>query len=196
MSHPSQAVDFHKRKVSMGFTLVELLVVISIIGLLVGLLAAGIPLAIEKGMTAKAKGETTAIVAAIKAYKQEYGRFPGDPSVTNRLFSSNSSPDTINALIKVLSGDAATTLNGEIANPKGVRFFEGAKTNETITMADPWGGQYLVLVDSAETGSVTYTNAGTPVNVRISVLAICYGKDGTADTATKTKNDIFSTDLK
>ena len=195
MNHPLRVVNIHKQKFSFGFTLVELLVVVSIIGLLVGLLAAGIPLAIEKGMTAKAKGETTAIVAAIKAYKQEYGRFPGDSSVANRLFSSNSSPD-INALMKVLSGDATATLDGEIANPKGVRFFEGAKTNETITMPDPWGGQYLVLVDSTETGSVTYTNAGTPVNLRISVLAICYGSDGKADTQSGKKNDIFSTDLK
>ena len=194
MNHPLLVVNIRKQKFSFGFTLVELLVVVSIIGLLVGLLAAGIPLAIEKGMTAKAKGETTAIVAAIKAYKQEYGKFPGDPSITNRLFSSNSSPDTIKTLMKVLGGDAAATLNSEIANPKGVRFFEGSKTDGTMT--DPWGGQYLVLVDSSETGSVTYTNAGTPVNVRISVLAICYGSDGKADTQSGKKNDIFSTDLK
>ena len=194
MNHPLRAVDIRKQKVSLAFTLVELLVVVSIIGLLVGLLAAGIPLAIEKGMKAKAKGETTAIVAAIKAYKQEYGKFPGDPSITNRLFSSNSSPDTIKTLMRVLGGDTTATLNNEIANPKGVRFFEGSQTNGT--MADPWGGQYLVLVDSSETGSVTYTNAGTPVNVRISVLAICYGSDGKADTQSGKKNDIFSTDLK
>jgi prepilin-type N-terminal cleavage/methylation domain-containing protein len=194
MNNPLREVDIRKQKVSLGFTLVELLVVVSIIGLLVGLLAAGIPLAIEKGMTAKAKGETTAIVAAIKAYKQEYGKFPGDTSANNRTFSSNSTPETIKTLMKVLSGDANATLDGEIANPKGVRFFEGAKTDGT--MADPWGSQYLVLVDSSETGSVTCTNAGTPVNVRVSVLAICYGKDGIPDTATKTKNDIFSTDLK
>jgi len=194
MNHSLQAFDIRKQKVSLAFTLVELLVVVSIIGLLVGLLAAGIPLAIEKGMKAKAKGETTAIVAAIKAYKQEYGKFPGDPSANNRTFSSNSTPDTIKTLMKVLSGDATATLDGEIANPKGVRFFEGAKTDGT--MADPWGSQYLVLVDSSETGSVTYTNAGTPVNVRISVLAICYGSDGKADTQSGKKNDIFSTDLK
>jgi len=194
MNHPLRALDIRKQKISLGFTLVELLVVISIIGLLVGLLAAGIPLAIEKGMTAKAKGETTAIVAAIKAYKQEYGRFPGNPSVTNRLFSASNTNSPIKDLMKVLGGDSTVTLDGEIANPKGVRFFEGAKTDGT--MPDPWGGQYLVLVDSSETGSVTYTNAGTRVDLKISVLAICYGKDGVADTATKTKNDIFSTDLK
>jgi prepilin-type N-terminal cleavage/methylation domain-containing protein len=178
----------------LGFTLVELLVVISIIGMLAGLMSVAIPKAMEGGKKAKAKGEATAIVAAIKAYKQEYGKFPGDPSVANRLFSSNSSPDTIKSLMKVLGGDATQTLNNEIANPKGVRFFEGSQTDGT--KADPWGGQYLVLVDSSETGSVTYTNAGTPVNLRISVLAICYGSDGKADTQSGKKNDIFSTDLK
>jgi len=176
-----------------GFTLVELLVVVTIIGLLVGLISVAVPKAIESGMKAKAKGELTSIVAAVKAYKQEYGRFPGDLSKTN-LFSSNSSPDTIKTLMKVLSGDSTALLDSQVANPKGVRFFEGAKTDGT--MDDPWGAQYLVLVDSSETGSLSYTNAGSVVNLRLSVLGVCYGKDGKADTATGSKNDIFSTDLK
>jgi prepilin-type N-terminal cleavage/methylation domain-containing protein len=176
-----------------GFTLVELLVVVTIIGLLVGLISVAVPKAIESGMKAKAKGELTSIVAAVKAYKQEYGRFPGDLSKTN-LFASNSSPDTIKTLMKVLSGDSTALLDSQVANPKGVRFFEGAKTDGT--MDDPWGAQYLVLVDSSETGSLSYTNAGSVVNLRLSVLGVCYGKDGKADTATGSKNDIFSTDLK
>ena len=175
-----------------GFTLVELLVVVGLIGLLVGLISVAVPKAIESGMKAKAKGELTSIVAAVKAYKQEYGRFPGDSSKTN-LFSSNSSPD-IKTFIRVLSGDSTVLLNGQVANPKGVRFFEGAKTDGT--MHDPWGGQYLVLVDSSETGSLSYTNAGSVVNLRLSVLGVCYGKDGKADTATGSNNDIFSIDLK
>jgi prepilin-type N-terminal cleavage/methylation domain-containing protein len=177
-----------------GFTLVELLVVVTIIGLLVGLISVAVPKAIESGMKAKAKGELTSIVAAVKAYRQEYGRFPGDSSRTNRLFSSNSSPDTIKTFMKVLSGDSTALLDSQVANPKGVRFFEGAKADGT--MDDPWGGQYLVLVDSSETGSLSYTNAGSVINLSLSVLGICYGKDGKADTATGSKNDIFSTDLK
>ncbi len=167
--------------------------VVGIIGLLVGLISVGVPKAMEAGKKAKVKGELTAIVAAVKAYKQEYGRFPGKLSQAN-LFSSNSSPDTIKTLMKVLSGDSTALLDSQVANPKGVRFFEGAKTDGT--MDDPWGGQYLVLVDSSETGSLSYTNAGSVVNLSLSVLGVCYGKDGKADTASGSKNDIFSTDLK
>jgi len=174
-----------------AFTLVELLVVISIIGMLAGLMSVAIPKAMESGKKAKAKGELTAIVAAVKAYKQEYGRWPGDPTAVNRLYSSNSSP-SMKDLMKVLGGDATTQLDGQIANPKGVRFFEGGKTDGTLL--DPWSRQYLVLVDSADNGSLTYINGTSVVNLRLSVLGICYGKDGIASSATG--KNIFSVDLK
>jgi prepilin-type N-terminal cleavage/methylation domain-containing protein len=175
-----------------GFTLVELLVVVTIIGLLVGLISVAVPKAVESGMKAKAKGELTAIVAAVKAYKQEYGRFPGDLTQSNFMFSSNS----FVSLINVLSGDSTNTLSDtQPANPKGIRFFEGSKGG-TNGLPDPWDKQYMVIVDTAETGTITYTNAGTTMNLRLSVLAFSYGKDGKADTASGSKNDIFSADLK
>jgi len=176
-----------------AFTLVELLVVVSIIGLLVGLLAAGIPRAMDAGMKAKAKGEATAIVAAVKAYKQEYGRFPGNVNQSNVTFGI-SSPTTID-LIKVLNGDSTTSLDGsQAANPKGTRFLEGSKGG-TSGLPDPWGNQYIVVVDTGETGAITYTYAGTSKTLNISVLALSYGSDGTADTKSGKKNDVFSTDL-
>jgi type II secretory pathway pseudopilin PulG len=55
---------------------VELLVVISIIGLLAGIMVPTITKAMEAGKKAKAKGELTAVIAALKAYKQEYGQWP------------------------------------------------------------------------------------------------------------------------
>ncbi len=181
-----------KRSNQTGFTLVELLVVISIVGLLAGLMSVAIPRAMESGKKAKAKGELTAIVAAVKAYKQEYGRFPGDLTQSNFMFSSNS----FVSLINVLSGDSTNTLSDtQPANPKGIQFFEGSKGG-TNGLPDPWDKQYMVIVDTAETGTITYTNAGTAMNLRLSVLAFSYGKDGKADTASGSKNDIFSTDLK
>jgi len=183
------------RRADRGFSLVELLVVISIIGLLAGLSSVAISRAMESGKRAKAKGEASSLVSALKAYKQEYGRFPGDLSQSNCMFSSNSTPSVVD-LINILSGDSTNTLSDtQPANPKGVRFFEGSKGG-TNGLPDPWGRQYMVIVDTGETGTITYTNAGTAMNLRMSVLAFSYGKDGKADTATGAKDDVCSPDAK
>ena len=65
-----------QKKAAKAFSLVELLVVISIIGLLAGLSSVAIPKALEAGKKARAKGDLMAIVSAVKAYRQEYGRWP------------------------------------------------------------------------------------------------------------------------
>jgi prepilin-type N-terminal cleavage/methylation domain-containing protein len=183
------------RRADRGFSLVELLVVISIIGLLVGLSSVVISRAMESGKKAKAKGEASGLVSAVKAYKQEYGRFPGDLTQSNCMFSSSSTPSVVD-LINILSGDSTNTLSDtQPANPKGVRFFEGSKGG-TNGLPDPWGKQYMVIVDTGETGTITYTNAGTAMNLRMSVLAFSYGKDGKADTATGAKDDVCSPDVK
>jgi len=62
-------------------------------------------------------------------------------------------------------------------------------------LPDPWGNQYTVVVDTGETGTITYTYAGTAKDLKISVLAVSYGSDGQADTQSGKKNDVFSTDL-
>jgi prepilin-type N-terminal cleavage/methylation domain-containing protein len=166
-----------------GFTLVELLVVISIIGMLAGLMAVAIPKAMEGGKKAKAKGELNAIVAAVKAYKQEYGRWPGSTTAdTDKQFKNASSESLISAL-----GGTSNTL---VENPKAVRFLEGASTDGK--MKDPWGKQYFVILDSDESNSITYQGK----TISISVLAVSFGKDMTQDATPGSGDDVFSTDLK
>ena len=172
-----------KRSNQTGFTLVELLVVISIIGLLAGLMSVAIPRAMESGKKAKAKGELTAIVAAVKAYNQEYGRWPGSSTADiDKPFQDANSK----SLLSALSG----TNNALVENPKSVRFLEGASTDGT--MIDPWGMQYFIILDSDESNSMTYQSK----TISISVLAVSFGKDKTQDTTPGSGDDVFSTDLK
>jgi len=165
-----------------AFTLVELLVVVTIIGLLVGLISVAVPKAIESGMKTKAKGELTAIVSAVKAYKQEYGRWPGANTTSDTTFQDANSK----YLVAALSGISNTL----VENPKSVRFLEGADTDGK--MKDPWGTQYLILVDTDDSNSMTYKNK----TIGISVFAVSFGKDQKQDATPGSGDDVFSTDLK
>lgn len=59
-----------------GFTLVELLTVIAIIGILAGMLVPVLTAAKKRAQVAKAKLEISSLVNAIQAYDTDYGRFP------------------------------------------------------------------------------------------------------------------------
>ena len=179
-----------------GFTLVELLVVISIVGLLAGLMSVAIPRAMEAGKKAKVKGELTAIVAAVKAYKQEYGRWPAtEPISANSSaefgawygpskWASGTGLSRGKDLIKILSGQNVGAGLGStwptLMNPKQVRFLEGAQSDGTFL--DPWGIQYCVKMDVNESGGLEYGtgNSGTE-NLRLTVIAVSLGKNKTQE---------------
>lgn len=185
-----------------GFTLVELLVVVTIIGLLVGLVSVAVPKAIESGMKAKTKGELTAIVAAVKAYKQEYGQWPVAKSkmdlASDEYYSWYGPPtqeQESKDLMKILSGDMTVQKDGQTMNPKGVRFLEGAQTDGTFQ--DPWGKQYCVKMDTNESGGLEYYGTSvTQENIRVTVIALSLGKNGTQEDpdkrVTRTCDDVFS----
>ena len=186
-----------------GFTLVELLVVISIIGMLAGLMSVAIPKAMEAGRKAKVKGELTAIVAAVKAYKQEYGRFPSSATASDdeHLYASYCTSQSkfstqpfgpTKDLVEILSGN---NLNG--LNPKQVRFLEATGASSTFEWPDPWGKEYCVMFDTNEDGGVEYWGDGNweHPNIKLSVIAVSAGPnkivDGGAENSSNC-DDIFS----
>jgi len=163
-----------------GFTLVELLVVISIIGMLAGLMSVAIPKAMEAGKKAKVKGELTAIVAAVKAYKQEYGRWPVD--LPNGVDDEDTEAagtyawcdgDKSKTLMKILCASPQDTSG---LNPKGVRFLEGPEQDGTFV--DPWKTQLIVKLDTNDSNSIEYYGAGNKPNISLSVIALSMGPPG------------------
>jgi len=103
---------------SRGFTLVELLVVITIITILAGLTLATVRFATIKGATEKTRGEIFAMVAALESYKADNGDYPKD-ATTNAIDARNK-PDVLTTtgssacmsasvtLYKALSGDVGS----------------------------------------------------------------------------------------
>lgn len=181
-----------------AFTLTELLVVITIIGLLAGMLSVAVPRAMEAGKKAKVKTELTSLVAAVKAYRQEYGRYPINANLADNEFSSWYGPPTnengSKELIRILSGENRN-LGGVEMNPKGVRFLEGASADGTFQ--DAWGNQYCVKMDTDETGALEYyASGGQGENVKLTVIAVSLGKDKVQNDPdrklTRTCDDVFS----
>lgn len=150
---------------------------ISIVGMLAGLMTVAIPRAMEAGKKAKVKGELTAIVAGVKAYKQEYGRWP--VNLPNGVDDEDSEAagtyswcdgDKSKTLMKILCASPQDTSG---LNPKGVRFLEGPAQDGTFV--DPWNTQYIVKLDTNDSNSIEYYGAGNKPNISLSVIALSFG---------------------
>jgi len=121
-----------------GFTLIELLTVIAIIAILMGLLFPAVGAVKENARKVQAKNDVLQIVAAVKAYYTEYGKYP--PLVAPGSGASSSASEASDDFV----GDPAASakeINSKLfntlrsipedpnleykLNPRRVIFFEG-----------------------------------------------------------------------
>ena len=185
-----------------AFTLIELLVVIAIIAILMGLLLPVLAKVREQARNAQAKGDVTSIVAAVRQFHTDYGKYPqvsaalpsGDVLVgdaeAKATIDNSALFDTLRAIDRGLNERHAL-------NPKRIVFFEGktvsdpkeprsgfadrAETTKRGCFYDPWGRQYGIVIDAdndnqlALTGQYSdFTGDNAP---RVGVGAFSMGRD-------------------
>ena len=136
---------FPKAK-SNSFTLVELLVVISIIGLLAGLGLPAINGAIQAGKKAEVSAMAESIKTAVNAYYAEYSSYP-----------SNTAGKTDKTFLDLIS---TTNTNG--GNYRGIAFLEVPPkfTNATLGLVTPSGfykaqSNFFLATDTNGAGVLT-----------------------------------------
>jgi prepilin-type N-terminal cleavage/methylation domain-containing protein len=148
MSSPANSV-----RVRRAFTLIELIAAMAIVAILAGLIAAAIPRVIQSARREKAMAQAHGLVQALKAYRNVYGRWPGQ---------------TQGELDRTYADDHATLLLALTNNPRRIVFLDAP---EAISAAgcclDPWGRPFVIAMDEDGDGDtqLAATRAGAALAV-------------------------------
>lgn len=123
-----------------GFSLIELMVVIVILGLLAGLVAPRVMDRIHDGKVAKAQTDIASMSTALKLYKVDNGAYPSTEQGLQALVEAPAVP------------------------PVPRRYRENGYLEQTKVPRDPWGNDYLYLCPGAhgDFDIVSYGPDGLP----------------------------------
>jgi prepilin-type N-terminal cleavage/methylation domain-containing protein len=165
-----------------AFTLIEMLTVITIIGILAALLLAAVQRA--KATAYKAKAQTTCynIATAFKAYYTEYGAWPSNASSSAQCLNSD--------LYGVLTGRNSRAIIFMDIGPKdtGTYAGTGVTCSGSPYFLDPWKTPYQCQFDTAYTGFIT-VSVGTSTNRVAGGVAVWSAGPDMKSTATQDATD-------
>jgi prepilin-type N-terminal cleavage/methylation domain-containing protein len=189
-----------------GFTLLELLVVITVIAVLAGLLFPAIQSALERARKVQAKNDLVQIVTAVNAFYTEYGRYPTTVTSGDATYGPGATPtDAVFKELRALSGSSMNTRqvvfisppeDATQASPKG-------KIGSDGQFHDPWTTAYSIKIDADYDNQVgnPYGSSGGagPDPLRQGIVTWSLGKDrklgNTGDNLFKNATGVQSDDV-
>lgn len=124
--HPKTALARSAGTTQAGFTLVELLVGISIIGLLAALLISGLSRAVQRARSASAQQSVNALVLGVQQFENDFGFYP--PLVHDGAVISNGNDDrrpSVEIDGRIQDGPLVAIDNGDIQFERLVVWSEG-----------------------------------------------------------------------
>lgn len=165
-----------------GFTLIELMVVIAIIAILASITIPVIGRAMESARRANARTDLQSIETAVRAYYNEYGRFPHDSGGPDRVYED----DNYELLNALRARDSSSGNPNHEANPRRIIFLEVperslSSTGDDARYIDPWGTPYRIAVDTNFDGDVDTGEFGVVRNRRVAAWSL--GEEKTTETA-------------
>ena len=137
----------HRLKKACSFTLIELMVVVSLIGLLAGILLAAVAGVRSQAARSQAKAQVAALEAALSRFQTENGFFPSSTSA-NPSSSLNPANYVTGSRLLFTNLLGRATLSGSPGTNKA--FFDPSPamvlTNSSPnSFVDPWGYAFALL---------------------------------------------------
>ena len=186
-----------------AFTLVELLVVISILVVLGALAFPAISGVLERAKKTQAKNDLVQIVTAVRAYYTEYGRFPLEAGEQSHdvTFGESSYQDQLFNVLRANGSGRDAPANDNL-NPRRIPFLTAADAKDPTKpkggivpdsaaskrgmFVDPWGTPYLIRIDGNYDHALDNpygSNAGS-TTLREDVIAWSFGKNAASSSNT------------
>lgn len=182
-------IRFSHARFRRGFSLIELLVVITVIAILLALLFPVFTGVQDQAKRVQAKNDLAQIVTAVNAFYYEYGQYPSAVQTGNDGADFFADGDNANnTLFDILRGNPSNG-NVQTYNPKAIAFFQPAIAKDLANprsgiggdgrLYDPWGSCYRVRMDNNYSATVENPYSGNAGfnPIQLGVIAWSIGKD-------------------